>query len=213
MVIELFFALRLSIRVGGSPPGLDPALPTPPPPGGGALRLRTVMLLADTGPARNPPADAAAAAAAVMVAIESGGFPGCVDVADLSGVCVRVEKGRFKLDATVTSCDLTTMFGPGRTFRTAVPAPPPPMVFVITRSCLRPLRNDIAALLAVAPAVVTVLGGGLLIAIRWPVLVIFVMLTLSDSGDIPVVAGFAVACNRPTGLALARAFGSDCCCC
>lgn len=42
-------------------------------------------------------------------------------------------------------------------------------------------------------------------------LVIFVILTLSDSGDMPVVAGFVVACNRPMGLALARAFGSDGC--
>lgn len=148
MVIELFFALRLSIRVGGCST-----------PGGGALRFRTVMLLAETGPALKPPPP---------VVADSG--DGCVDVDDLSAVDVRVAlKGRFKLGATLTSCDLTTMFGPGRTFRTAVPAPPtPPIVFVIIRSCLRPLRNDIAALLeppAAEPAV-TVLGGGLLIAIR-----------------------------------------------
>lgn len=199
MVIELFFALRLSIRVGGSPP---------PTPGGGALRFRTVILLAETGPALKPPA------AALTVAIDRG--EAGVDVEDLSAVDVRVEKGRFKLVATLTSGDLTTMFGPERTFRTAVPAPPPPppppMVFVITRSCLRPLRNDIVALLeAFAAPAVTVLGGGLLIAIRCPVLVIFVILTLSDSGDMLVVADFVVACNRPTGLALARAFGSDGC--
>lgn len=205
MVIELFFALRLSIRVGGSPP-------TPAPlatPGGGAFRFRTVMLLVETGPALKPPPPAVA----LTVAIESG--EGCVeDEEAFRAVEVRVEKGRFKLGATLTSCDLTTMLGPGRTFRTAVPAPPlpPPIVFVITRSCLRPLRNDIVALLE-PPAVpaVTVLGGGLLIAIRWPVLVIFVILTLSDSGDILVVAVFVVGCNRPRGLTLARAFGSDCC--
>lgn len=153
MVIELFFALRLSIKVGGCST-----------PGGGALRFRTVILLAETGPALKPPAPPPVAA----LSIDSG--DDCVDVEDLSAVDVRVAlKGRFKLGATLTSCDLTTMFGPGRTFRTAVPAPPtPPIVFVITRSCLRPLRNDIAALLeppAAEPAV-TVLGGGLLIAIR-----------------------------------------------
>lgn len=157
MVIELFFALRLSIRVGDCS--------TPPTPGGGALRFRTVILLAETGPARKPPAPPVVA---LTVAMESG--EGCVD---FRAVDVRVAlKGRFKLGATLTSCDLTTMFGPGRTFRTAVPAPPapptPPIVFVITRSCLRPLRNDIAALLEppTAEPAVTVLGGGLLIAIR-----------------------------------------------
>lgn len=199
MVIALFFALKLSIRVGGSPP-------TVPTPGGGALRFRTVMLLAETGPARSPPPTVAA----LTVAIESG--DGCTEVVVLSDV--RFEKGRFKPGVPTASCDLTIRFGAGRTFRTAAPAPPPPIVLVMTRSCLRPLRNDIAALLEPLAAAATVLIGGLLIAIRWPVLVIFVMLTLSDSGDMLVVAGLLVACNRPmVGLVLASAFGNDCCCC
>lgn len=157
MVIELFFAFKLSIRVGevSFPPGIV-----------GALRFRTVMLLVETGPARSVPA-------ALTVAIDSGDADDGDDVGprlDFIAVDARVEKGRFKLP----SCDvLTTMFGPGRTFRTPVPAPPPPpMVFVMTRSCLRPkfpLRNDIADALLdplLLPAVPTVLGGGLLIAIR-----------------------------------------------
>lgn len=164
MVIELFFAFKLSMRVGEGW--------SAPEPGTGALRFRTVMLFGVTGPARIPPP-----AAALTVAIDSDGGGAAADDngdcprVDFIAVGVRVEKGRFKLGATVMSCDvLTTMFGPGRTFRTAVPAPPP-MVFVMTRSCLRPrfpLRNDMAAALLVpAPeAAATVLDGGLLIAIR-----------------------------------------------
>lgn len=167
MVIELFFAFKLSMRVGEGW--------SAPEPGTGALRLRTVMLFDVTGPARIVPP-----AAALTVAIDSDGGGAAADESgdcprvDFMAVGVRVENGRFKLGPIVTSCDvLTTMFGPGRTFRTAVPAPPPlpPMVFVMTRSCLRPrlpLRNDIAAALLVpAPEVAaTVLDGGLLIAIR-----------------------------------------------
>lgn len=79
------------------------------------------------------------------------------------------------------------------------------------------MRNDIG-LAAALPLLAIVFAAGLLIAIRWPVLVIFVMLTLSERGDmlvvvvVPVVVGLPVAI-RAAGLKLANAFGRSCFCC
>lgn len=73
MVIELFFAFKLSMRVGE-----DWSVPEP---GTGALRFRTVMLFGVTGPAR--------IVVPLTVAIDSDG--GGAARVDFTAVGVRVE--------------------------------------------------------------------------------------------------------------------------
>lgn len=91
-------------------------------------------------------------------------------------------------------CAFTIILGPGSTLRTVVAVAPPGVVFVMTKSCLRPRLAPSAEgfMLAVMEFVDVAATGedelsivdGLLIAIRCPALVIFVMLTLSDREDL-----------------------------
>lgn len=110
-MIELFFALRLSIRFGS-----------------GAFRFRTVMLLVVVSPPGKlvpvPPED---------VAFDML----CINWAAPEDFIVGDIVGKLRLAVAFGSplCAFTIILGPGSTFRTVAE---PGVVFVITRSCFRP---------------------------------------------------------------------------